>query len=312
VGTSVARLSSAAALQEAVVVRPATPHGQADTCGFTEHFKRICRSQREFRSAGALKLLRAPNREAGSFCTPPACGVSIRMNRSRRNGTKTVDQGDGRFSGPLDRHYTVAPANLVCTCELSSEIDFLAVEFSPEAFKEHLGTHEDLAQLHTGYQKDELVMQLVERLWRESVEGLTKLEADAFGSALVILLVRASRLGPRELRPHTVLSIRRLGRLLEYIEDHLADDIDVSDLSHAAGIPITEVNSGLRAATGFAPWQFVLLRRVERAKNLLTTSRRAMSEIALECGFSSSQHFATVFKKQIGATPSVYRREWMS
>jgi hypothetical protein len=58
------------------------------------------------------------------------------------------------------------------------------VEFSPEAFKEHLGTRDDLGRLHTGYQKDELVMQLVERLWRESVEGLTKLEADALGSAL--------------------------------------------------------------------------------------------------------------------------------
>jgi AraC family transcriptional regulator len=312
VGISVARLSNAAAPQVAVVRRPATPHGQVDTCRFTEHFKHICTSQREFRSAGALKLLRAPNREAGFFCTPPARGVSIRMNRSRRSGTKTVDQGDGRFSGPLDRHYTVAPANLVCTCELSSEIDFLAVEFSPESFKEHLGTREDIGQLHTGYQKDELVMQLVERLWRESVEGLTKLEADAFGSALVILLVRASRPGSGEPRPHTVPSNRRLGRLLEYIEDHLADDINVSDLSHAAGIPITEVNSGLRVATGFAPWQFVLLRRVERAKNLLTTSRRAMSEIALECGFSSSQHFATAFKKQVGTTPSVYRREWMS
>jgi AraC-like DNA-binding protein len=309
VGVSVATVKSTATQQAAVLGRP---FGPVATCGFTEYFEHICTSQQEHRSAGALKLLRAPHREAGFFCTPPACGVSIRMNRSRRTGTKTVDQGAGRFSGLLDRHYTVAPANLACTCELSSEIDFLAVEFSREAFVEHLGTRDDLGRLHTGYKRDELVMQLVERLWRESIEGLTKLEADALGSALVILLVRASRLGPRELRPHTVLSIRRLGRLLEYIEDHLADDIDVSDLSHAAGIPITEVNSGLRAATGFAPWQFVLLRRVERAKNLLTTSRRAMSEIALECGFSSSQHFATVFKKQIGATPSVYRREWMS
>jgi AraC family transcriptional regulator len=311
-GASVARLSSAATPQEAVVRRPASPCGQVNASRFTEHFKHICISQREYRSAGSLKLLRAPHREAGSFCTPPARGVSIRMNRSRRDGIKTVDQGAGRCSGLLDRHYTVAPANLVCTCELSSEIDFLAVEFSPEAFEEHLGTRDDLGRLHTGYQKDELVMQLVERLWRESVEGLTKLEADALGSALVILLARASRLGPRDPRSHSVSSNRRLGRLLEYVEDHLADDISVSDLSHAAGIPITDVKIGLLAATGFSPWQFVLLRRVERAKNLLTTSQRAMSEIALECGFSSSQHFATAFKKQVGTTPSAYRREWMS
>jgi AraC-like DNA-binding protein len=95
------------------------------------------------------------------------------------------------------------------------------------------------------------------------------------------------------------------------MEGHIQGDISVSDLSHAAGIPITDVNAGLRAATGLSPWQFVLLRRVERAKNLLTTSRRAMSEIAFECGFSSSQHFATAFKKQVGTTPSAYRRERM-
>jgi AraC family transcriptional regulator len=312
VRVSVATLKRTATQQDAVVGRPATFFGPVETCRFTEHFAHICTSQQEHRSAGAMKLLRAPHREAGFFCTPPARGVSIRMSRSRRSGTKTVDQGAGRFSGLLDRHYTVAPANLACTCELSSEIDFLAVEFSPEAFEEHLGTRDDLGRLHTRYQKDELVMQLVERLWRESVEGLTKLEADALGSALVILLVRASRLGPQEPRSQTVSSSRRIGRLLEYVEGHLADDISVSDLSHAAGIPITDVKLGLRAATGFSPWQFVLLRRVERAKSLLTASQRAMSEIALECGFSSSQHLATAFKKQVGTTPSAYRREWMS
>jgi hypothetical protein len=189
VGVPVARLSSAATLHEAAVRRPAIPRDQVGTCGFTEHFRHICTSQREYRSAGPLKLLRAPRREAGAFCTPPARGVSIRMNRSCKDGIKVVDQGAGRASGPLDRHYTVAPANLACTCELSSEIDFLAVEFPPEAFEEHLGTRDDLGRLHAGYQKDELVMQLVERLWRESVEELTKLEADALGSALVILLV---------------------------------------------------------------------------------------------------------------------------
>jgi hypothetical protein len=74
-----------------------------------------------------------------------------------------MDQGAGRFSTPLDRHYTVAPAKLVCTCELSSEPDFLALEFPAGAFEEHLGPRGDLGRLHTGCQKDELVMQLVER-----------------------------------------------------------------------------------------------------------------------------------------------------
>jgi AraC family transcriptional regulator len=279
---------------------------------FAENFERICTSQQEQRLAGSLKLLRAPRREAGTFCTPPVRGVSIRMNRSRKNGTKIVDQGAGRFSCSLDRHYTVAPANLICTCELSSELDFLAVEFSPHAFEEHLGAGADLGRLHAGRQKDELIMQLVERLWRESVEGLTRLEADGLSLALVALLVRGSRTDFRRPQPHSVLGNRRLGRLLEYVEDHLADDFSVADLSRAAGSSATEITLGLRAATGFSPWQFVLLRRVERAKSLLTSSQLAITEIALHCGFASSQHFATVFKKQTGTTPGAFRREWLS
>jgi AraC-like DNA-binding protein len=309
VGASSSRLGNAA---RTVARRSSSPSGQLDTGSFAEHFQRTCPSQQEHRSAGPLKLLRVPHREAGSFCTPPVQGVTIRMNRSRRVGTVRLDQGAGRFSGSLDRHYTVAPANLVCTCELSSELDFLALEFPPDAFEEHLGTRGDLGRLHTECQEDELVMQLVERLWRESIEGLTILEADGLSLALVALLVRASKSNLRRPPPHRILSNRMLGRLSEYIEDHLADDFSVSDLSHAAGGSTTEVTSGLRAVTGYSPWQFVVRRRAERAKSLLTSSQLAITEIALACGFSSSQHFATVFKKQVGTTPSAFRRDWMS
>lgn len=283
---------------------------QLDTSALAEHYKRNYTFQNECRSAGPLKLLRAPHREAGSFCTPPAGGISIRMNRSQRDGSKLVDYGAGRFNGPLDRHYTVAPAGVACICELSSELDFLAVEFSPEAFAEHLGPGGDLGRLHSRYQRDELVMQLVERLWRESIEGLTRLEADAFSLALVALLVRAARTDPRPQQPHALLSHHQLGRLLEYIQYHLADDFGVSDLGVETGCSTIEITSGFRAATGFSPWQFVLLQRIERGKRLLATTKLAVTEVASDCGFSSSQHFATVFKKRVGVTPSNYRREW--
>ena len=297
--------------REPVARQRSMPAGHAETNSFAEYFKRSGTSRQEHRTAGALKLFRVPHREPGSFFTPAARGVSIRMNRSQRDGTKMVDYGAGRFSSVLDRHYTVAPANLVGTCELSSELDFLALEFSPDAFEEHLGTRGDLGRLHTGCQRDELVMQLVERLWLESVEGLTSLESDGLSMALVILLVRASHTDFRKPDRSSALSKPRLNRLFEYVESHLADDFNMADLSRAIGYSTSAIASGVRTATGFSPWQFVLLRRVERAKSLLTSSQRTMSEIALECGFSSSQHFATAFRKQVGTTPGAYRRQWL-
>jgi AraC family transcriptional regulator len=311
VGVSNMGSGNPATSREPVARQQSTPAGHAETNSFAEYFKRSGTSQQEHRTAGSLKLFRAPHREPGSFFTPAARGVSIRMNRSQRDGTKMVDHGAGRFSGVLDRHYTVAPANLVGACELSSELDFLALEFSPDAFEEHLGARGDLGRLHTGCQRDELVMQLVERLWLESVEGLTSLEADGLSMALVILLVRASQADFRKPDRSGVLSKPRLNRLFEYVENHLADDFNMADLSRAIGCSTSAIALGFRTATGFSPWQFVLLRRIERAKSLLTSSQRTMSEIALECGFSSSQHFATAFRKQFGTTPGAYRRQWM-
>ena len=300
--------SDHSALPEPLAKRGSTPADRAEANSLSKQ-EDPCASLQEHRTAGSLRLFRAPRRAAGPLCSPPLRGVSIRMNRSRRDGTKTVDYDAGRFSSPLDRHYSVAPANRAATGELSSEIDFLAMEFPPDAFEEHLGDRGDLGRLHAACQRDELVMHLVERVWRESADGITRLEADGFSAALVTLLVRASRADFR--RPHQLgaLGDRQLVRLSEYVDNHIADDLSVSDLARAAGCSNTGLTASLRAATGFSPWQFVLEQRIQRAKNLLGSSQRTMSEIALACGFSSSQHFATAFRKQVGTTPGAYRRE---
>jgi len=156
-----------ASLREPIAGQRPTPMYQMETNSSDEQLKGSCASPPEHTAVGSLRLFRAPRRCAGFFCTPPFRGVSIRMNRSRRDGNKTVDYDAGRFSSPLDRHYSVAPANRASTCELSAEIDFLAMEFPPNAFEEHLGDRDDLGRLHTAFQRDELVMHLVERLWRE-------------------------------------------------------------------------------------------------------------------------------------------------
>ena len=262
-----------ASLREPIAGQRPTPMYQMETNSSDEQLKGSCASPPEHRAVGSLRLFRAPRRCAGFFCTPPFRGVSIRMNRSRRDGNKTVDYDAGRFSSPLDRHYSVAPANRASTCELSAEIDFLAMEFPPNAFEEHLGDRDDLGRLHTAFQRDELVMHLVERLWRESADGITRLEADGFSIALVTLLVRASRADFRRPLRLGALNNRQLGRLSEYVDNHLADDLSVFDLGRAIGCSPTKITSALRAATGSSPWQFVLVRRIERAKTLLTSGQ---------------------------------------
>ena len=61
-------------------------------------------------------------------------------------------------------------------------------------------------------------------------------------------------------------------------------------------------------ATGLAPHQWQLGRRMARAQALLTGSSRSIAEIALACGFSSQSHFATAFREAVGVSPGRWRR----
>jgi transcriptional regulator GlxA family with amidase domain len=51
----------------------------------------------------------------------------------------------------------------------------------------------------------------------------------------------------------------------------------------------------------------LLQMRLEHAKELLTSTRVSILQVATYCGFADAQHFAKAFKKAVGVTPSVYR-----
>lgn len=59
--------------------------------------------------------------------------------------------------------------------------------------------------------------------------------------------------------------------------------------------------------TGMTPNDYLQRLRVERAKSALATTPQSVTDIALGCGFSSSQYFSTVFRKYTGSTPSEFR-----
>jgi AraC family transcriptional regulator len=59
---------------------------------------------------------------------------------------------------------------------------------------------------------------------------------------------------------------------------------------------------------GQPPYQYVLARRVERAKAMLRDQSRPIANIAAACGFATQAHLNSAFKQRTGVTPGVYRR----
>jgi AraC family transcriptional regulator len=64
--------------------------------------------------------------------------------------------------------------------------------------------------------------------------------------------------------------------------------------------------------TGRAPHQYVLLQRIERAKQSLCVPGRSVIDAGLDAGFQNPSHFARVFRKFVGISPSGFRSEMLS
>src|ERR1700730_12373989 len=65
-----------------------------------------------------------------------------------------------------------------------------------------------------------------------------------------------------------------------------------------------------RKSTGETPHHFLLRHRIERAKEMLCDANTRVLDVAVACGFKSQQHFARVFRRMCGASPTEYRQNF--
>jgi AraC family transcriptional regulator len=104
-------------------------------------------------------------------------------------------------------------------------------------------------------------------------------------------------------------------QVLEYIHEHLDQNIKLADLAQLLGISQFHFSTLFKQAIGISPYQYLLQQRIERAKQLLKQTerfakgdaKRTIMEIALECGFNSHSHLSKQFRRLTGITPTAYR-----
>ena len=120
-------------------------------------------------------------------------------------------------------------------------------------------------------------------------------------AATVRLLQRFADAPPP--RPLQALAPRKLRRVLEHIEAHLGERLSVARLAEVAGASPSHFAALFRRSTGESVHQYVLGRRVERARTLLMVDGVSISQTALEAGFAHQSHMASCLKRALGLTP---------
>jgi AraC-like DNA-binding protein len=152
---------------------------------------------------------------------------------------------------------------------------------------------------------DPVMKRLFDRLGRsESGDDGDGVYADAIRLAIV---ARWLKLRSHEQQSVDGLQRWRLKRVLAYIDEHIGEAISLADLAQTANLSRMYFAARFRVATGLRPHDYILRRRINRAKELLVQDDASIVQVALDVGFQTQAHFTTVFKKFVGTTPGRWR-----
>lgn len=141
-----------------------------------------------------------------------------------------------------------------------------------------------------------------------SISG--RLYTDSLVTAITArVLSRYSSIAGPENGSNRGLSGFELRRLLAHIEDHLTLNLSLTDLALFAGYSTSHLNAAFRRSVGMPIHEYMVRRRLDRARNLLTTSSQSITQIALECGFAHQSHMARHMRRVLGVSPREFRRD---
>lgn len=157
---------------------------------------------------------------------------------------------------------------------------------------------------------DPVLIPLMEAICAEVLRGGTS--GVRFADAMVMAIgTQLMRLFGQAQREHKGgLTGRTLRLITDFVESHLADDINVEQLAHIAQLSTAHFSRAFKEVTSQSPHQFVVARRLERARRMLADTQAPVANIAMECGFADQAHFSRQFNQAFSVSPSQFRRSF--
>jgi AraC family transcriptional regulator len=136
-----------------------------------------------------------------------------------------------------------------------------------------------------------------------------RLYAESIATALAVHLVRSHSVQKPALESAAGgLPVVRLCRVVEYIGEHLAEDLSLATLAAVAELSPFHFSRRFKQSTGLSPHQFLTRRRVERARELLLVPGATVADVATRVGFCDQSHLSSHFKRVYGAGPRAFVR----
>jgi AraC family transcriptional regulator len=208
----------------------------------------------------------------------------------------------------------IFPAELSYKLCWQQEVEFIHCYLEP-MFLAHIA-HEtvdpDRVELLLELRKVDLLIHQILKLLKAELEG------DGVGDRIYIeslsTTLAAHLLRHYSSRKHMIFRVEKglsryqLKQAIEYINDHLGEDISLAAIATHLNMSQYYFCRLFKQSTGITVHQYLTQQRVERAKHLLKQQKMTITAIALECGFANQSHLAKHFRAYTGVTPKHFRK----
>jgi AraC family transcriptional regulator len=180
------------------------------------------------------------------------------------------------------------------------------------ALKEVFGADAVTTQLRdiSGFE-DITLNSLMEQLYSELMRRkASPLFVQGVGQAIAIHLVRNYAVTiKKSYAESSSLPECKLRRITDWMSEHAVEDFNLDRLAALAGLSKYHFHRLFKSAMGISPLRYHTNLRMELARRLLRETKKSILSIAVEVGYSNASHFAELFRRQAGLSPSDYRRQ---
>jgi AraC family transcriptional regulator len=158
--------------------------------------------------------------------------------------------------------------------------------------------------------RDPALASVMREMAREIGHGCPNgtLFAESLSVGLALHLYRTRAVRPPRMRERGKLSAWQWTRVDELITSELASDLSLAALAESVGLSKPQFVRLFRNTAGTSPHRYVVQRRVERARQLIQSSRLPLIDVAAEVGFASQSHLNRMFHEAYGMTPGDARK----
>ena len=222
----------------------------------------------------------------------------------------TFSQGDMFLFGSNEAH---------CITNVDEPLDLLNIQFEPRLLWAHAENIELLSLFFSRSERFSNRLEASDKKLRDTVlsaanELSQKAPAYSVSARCFLLLALSHILKSYDYTiPDSSLAtngaiLEKLRFAIDYIDNNIENRLTLSDIAKTAFMSQNYFSSVFKKYNGISPWEYITIKRVEKAVFLLRTTSLTKLEIADRCGFSSSSNFYKAFEKVTGKKPTDFTR----